>query len=249
MMSTTQSLVQRSIARVCSFISSLQQRRIFKKHRTKITWRYRRIPSMPISIHRHISQSLVRSARSSYLARHSPQCTLSTSSFHRQPEISTEPGITAVSSTAYIAPLKKTVRNIKYFSLSSLALSTLISPVFFIIDSEIEPVVRVVMVGIALGTSALSTAVIQWVLKPYVIAGKHLNSIGEDKVDLCRLTWLGREKMTEVQTSSLKVEKNGRMFSNLVTSKGDHFYIHETTQFWRDLTKDRQLGKDVDKEL
>lgn len=102
------------------------------------------------------------------------------------------------------------------------------------------------MVGIALGTSALSTGVIQWVLKPYVISGRHLNSIGEDKVDLCRLTWLGREKTTEVQTSTMKVEKNGRMFSNLVTNDGDSFYVHETTQFWRDLTKDRELGQDTD---
>ena len=161
-------------------------------------------------------------------------------------EISTDPGITAVSSRAYIAPLKKTVRNIKYFSLSSLALSTMISPVFFLIDSEIEPAVRAVMVGIALGTSALSTGVIQWVLKPYVISGRHLNSIGEDRVELQRLSWLGREKTIEVDASHLTVDKNGRMFSNLKTDTGDCFYVHETTQFWRDLVEDKNIGKESD---
>lgn len=158
------------------------------------------------------------------------------SHLHSQTEFNADPGITAVSSTGYVAPLKKTVRNIKYFSLSSLALSTLISPVFLIIDSEIEPAVRAVMVGIALGTSALSTGVIQWVLKPYVIAGKYLNSVGKDRVQFSRLTWFGRETTTELETQDLTVDKNGRMFSNLKT-KDDCFYVHETTQFWRDLTK------------
>lgn len=176
---------------------------------------------------------------------HIPRYCLCTTSIRRGPEIGTDPGITAVSSTAYNAPFRKTVRNIKYFSLSSLALTTLISPVFFIIDADIDMAVRAIMVSIALGTSALSTGVIQWVLKPYVIAGRQLNSTSGEKVDLCRLTWLGQERLTEVRTSTLKVEKNGRMFSNLVSDKGDHFYIHETTKFWRDLTTKKQKQEDI----
>ncbi|CCG84485.1 protein of unknown function [Taphrina deformans PYCC 5710] len=160
-----------------------------------------------------------------------------TTAQHRQgSEISTDPGITAVSSQTYEAPLKKTVRNIKLFSLSSLALSTLISPVFLLIESEIEPVVRAVMVGIALGTSALSTGVIQWVLKPYVIQGRALNSIGTGRVEMHRLSWLGRQTATVVNPEDLTVDKNGRMFSNLKAANGDCFYVHETTKFWQELT-------------
>lgn len=179
-----------------------------------------------------------------------PQQTyFSTSRTCKVSEISTEPGITAVSSTVYNAPLMKTVRNIKFFSLSSLALSTAISPVFFIIESEIDPAVRAVMVGIALGTSALSTAVIQWVLKPYVITGKSLNSIGVDKVDLTRLTWFGGRRTTEVAVDALRVEKNGRMFSNLVTAEGDAFYVHETTKFWSHLVKERKDQPETEKSV
>lgn len=173
----------------------------------------------------------------------------STARMSRSPEISTDPGITSVSSTVYNAPLMKTVRNIKFFSLSSLALSTAISPVFFLIESEIDPAVRAVMVGIALGTSALSTAVIQWVLKPYVITGRNLNSIGVDKVDLTRLTWFGGRRTTEVAVDTLRVEKNGRMFSNLVTPEGDTFYVHETTKFWTHLIKERKEQPETEKSV
>ena len=148
---------------------------------------------------------------------------------------SRETDITPVSSDTYTAPLKKTVRNIKFFSLSSLAVSTLISPVFFIIESEVDMAVRAVMVGIALATSALSTGLIQWVLKPYCMSGQVLAG----KVKLNRMTWLGRSRSTIIDPATLRVEKNGRMFSNLTTLDGkDQFYVHETTKFWRHIQKD-----------
>ncbi|ORY87064.1 hypothetical protein BCR37DRAFT_390777 [Protomyces lactucae-debilis] len=77
-------------------------------------------------------------------------------------------------SSHYTAPLAKTVRNIKLFSLSSLTLSTLISPVFFVIESDLDVSVRAAMVGVAILTSGVSTAVVAWVLKPYVVAARVL---------------------------------------------------------------------------
>lgn len=196
------------------------------------------------SMVRTLVDSNVSRTTSLYLSR--PQQHFGTSNYSRRSEISSEPGITAVSSQKYTAPLMKTVRNIKFFSLSSLALSTLISPVFFIIDSEIEPAVRIIMVGIALGTSALSTAVIQWVLKPYVIEGKRLNSIGDEAFVFERLSWLGQRRSITVNPQELVVEKNGRMFSNLKSADGDCFYIHETTKFWKDLTDSAKKSETSD---
>lgn len=155
--------------------------------------------------------------------------------------------IKAVSTTDYEAPLKKTVRNIKIFSISSLVVSTLISPVFFIIESQVDNSVRAAMIGIALGTSGLSTAVIQWVLKPYCISGKILSETG---FTMDRLTWFGRRRTTIVDARNLKIDKNGRMFANLTTEDGkDHYYVHEQTHFWRQLVKNIQSQKDIARPL
>lgn len=102
---------------------------------------------------------------------------------------------------------------------------------------------RVAMVGVALSTSALSTGVIQWVLKPYVTAGRRLNSVGSDRVELNRLSWLGGTKTAVLDIKDLTVDKNGRMFSNLKTKDGDSFYIHESTKFWNEIIKQAAVSE------
>jgi hypothetical protein len=93
----------------------------------------------------------------------------SKASFHDPSAVNT---LERASGTSYTAPLAKTVRNIKFFSLSSLGISTLISPVFFIIESDLDMAVRAAMVGVAILTSGVSTAVVAYVLKPYVVAAR-----------------------------------------------------------------------------
>lgn len=149
--------------------------------------------------------------------------------------------LTRVESGTYTAPLAKTVRNIKMFSLGSLVVSAAISPIFFLIDSEIDTPVRVAMVGIALATSACSTGVIAWVLKPYVVSGRLLST---SRASITRLDLLGRRFTSEIDTTTLRVDRNGRMFSNLrggQSAGSGAFYIHENTPFWRQLGPKEQV--------
>ncbi|BFZ58342.1 hypothetical protein PYCC9005_005404 [Savitreella phatthalungensis] len=143
--------------------------------------------------------------------------------------------LTRADTSIYTAPLATTVRNIKIFSVSSFAASAAISPMFFLIDSEIDIPVRVALVGIAVATSALSTGVIAWVLKPYVVSGKLL---GEQSASVTRLDLLGRRYTSTITGSELKIDRNGRMFANLRGNANEPYYIHETSGFWKHLGLD-----------
>jgi hypothetical protein len=68
----------------------------------------------------------------------------------------------------YTGPLARTFRSLKLFSLSSLALSTAMAPIFFLIESPMPTAARAALAFGALGTSAFSTALVGWLGGPYV---------------------------------------------------------------------------------
>lgn len=70
----------------------------------------------------------------------------------------------------YYGPLTQTFRRLKIFSISSLALSTLMTPFLFIIEttSAVPLVARFALAGTVLATSSVSTALVAWCGQPYV---------------------------------------------------------------------------------
>ncbi|GJE91383.1 hypothetical protein PsYK624_075330 [Phanerochaete sordida] len=70
----------------------------------------------------------------------------------------------------YEGPLAQTFRRLKIFSVSSLALSTAMTPFIFMIEttSAVPIVARVALAGTVLMTSGVSTALVAWCGRPYV---------------------------------------------------------------------------------
>lgn len=68
----------------------------------------------------------------------------------------------------YNGPLTTAFRRLKIFSLSSIGLSTFLTPFLFVIESNLPMNARFALATLALGTSALSTSLVAWAAKPYV---------------------------------------------------------------------------------
>lgn len=110
----------------------------------------------------------------------------------------------------YQGPLSSTFRRLKIFSLSTLALSTVISPFMFIIESSLPGSARAALAGTALGTSALSTALVGWVGKPYVTQLKPLHQVLDPAkevtaVEMVTYTFALRKRVTKVYDTSFLI--------------------------------------------
>ena len=68
----------------------------------------------------------------------------------------------------YEGPLSATFRRLKLFSLGSLALASVLTPVLLLAPGEISMAGRVGLCITALATSGVSTALIAWIGTPYV---------------------------------------------------------------------------------
>lgn len=70
----------------------------------------------------------------------------------------------------YYGPLAQTFRRLKIFSMSTLALSTIMTPFIFIIEtaSAVPFIGRLALASTVLATSSISTALVAWTGKPYV---------------------------------------------------------------------------------
>jgi len=68
----------------------------------------------------------------------------------------------------YSGPLTETWKRLKLFSFASLGLAAAITPFFFILESTVPTAGRVMLGGVAIGSSSLSTALIGWCAAPYV---------------------------------------------------------------------------------
>ncbi|KAH9955036.1 hypothetical protein BC827DRAFT_1101741, partial [Russula dissimulans] len=76
----------------------------------------------------------------------------------------------------YVGPLTPTFRRLKIFSLSSLALASVLSPFMFIIESSLPFTARAALATAAIGTSSVSTALVAWCGRPYVTILRRLKA-------------------------------------------------------------------------
>ena len=86
-------------------------------------------------------------------------------------------------------------KKLKAFSLSSLALATMVTPFMFFIDSSVSVGGRAVLGVIAMSTSSLSTALIAWVGSSYVA---HLRVDGGRRLEFTTTTLFLRNVKTVV---------------------------------------------------
>jgi hypothetical protein len=75
----------------------------------------------------------------------------------------------------YRGPFASTYRNLKIFSLSSLALSSAFTPLIFVMESSLSFAPRLALASVTLLTGGLSTAMIAWCGRPYVTLLRNLN--------------------------------------------------------------------------
>lgn len=85
------------------------------------------------------------------------------------------------SSVVYEGPLGNTFKLLKLFSLSSLGLSTAISPFIFILESSLPTSGRVFLAVTAMATTSFSTWLISLFTTPYVNAVTRFTSAGDDR--------------------------------------------------------------------
>ncbi|KAH9942176.1 uncharacterized protein BXZ73DRAFT_41250 [Epithele typhae] len=110
----------------------------------------------------------------------------------------------------YHGPLAGTFRRLKLFSLSSLTLTFIISPFFFLLETTaaIPLAGRAALAGIAVGTSGLSTAIVAWCGRPYVTVLRRLpapSPDGAETVEMTTLTLGLRERVTTVYDAAFLV--------------------------------------------
>jgi len=95
----------------------------------------------------------------------------------------------------------RTLRRLKIFSVSSLSLSTTMTPFMFLIDSSVPTYARVTLASTALMTSGVSTALISWIAKPYVLSLKTLPSPEEGGNEIVQFTTMNvilKTRITQV---------------------------------------------------
>ncbi|CCJ29340.1 unnamed protein product, partial [Pneumocystis jirovecii] len=128
----------------------------------------------------------------------------------------------------YSGYLVSSLRSIKFFSIGSLCLTYLISPVILFAETNIDLSARIIMVVIALSTTSFSTALIHFVLSPYVTRMQYSN----DKFQIETLNLLGKKIIWIGNSKKLKENRNGRLFANIesIEDKKRWFYIHNDQQ-------------------
>ena len=90
--------------------------------------------------------------------------------FSSQPfSTSTSPSPSTSYTSIYTGPLTRTFRNLKLFSLSSLAMATSLTPFMFIIESSLPFGARCALAATAVTTSGISTMLVGWAGSPYVV--------------------------------------------------------------------------------
>jgi hypothetical protein len=99
----------------------------------------------------------------------------------------------------YEGPLSATFRRLKLFSLGSLALASVLTPVLLLAPGEISMAGRVGLCITALATSGVSTALIAWIGTPYVGTMRLLATPQRQHVmELNTLDWRLRKQTTLV---------------------------------------------------
>ena len=110
---------------------------------------------------------------------------------------------------AYHGPLAQTFRRLKIFSLSSLALSCIMTPFIFVIESSLPISARIVLATTALTTSGVSTALVGWSGSPYVVDLRRLTPAengGIEGIEMTTLNLMLRRLTTRVYDADFLVE-------------------------------------------
>jgi hypothetical protein len=108
-----------------------------------------------------------------------------------------EPTITK-ETDIYHGPLTTTFRRLKIFSLASLGLSVTLSPFMFILESSLPIFARLALVSIALGSSSVSTALVSWCAKPYVITLRRSYKDGAEEIEMTTVNLFLQPRITKV---------------------------------------------------
>lgn len=139
--------------------------------------------------------------RSFHLARRLLHSTRITHAETVSEPISTNTSPSVEEKRVYKAPLENSLYKIKIFSLSSLALSTTLSPVMFIVESSLPFVPRLALAATAIGTSALSTAVITYATKPYAVKFRTLEPAEGGALEFTTYNAFLQPRITRVRAS------------------------------------------------
>ena len=110
---------------------------------------------------------------------------------------------------SYHGPLTQTFRRLKVFSLSSLALSCIMTPFIFIIESSLPISARIALATTALTTSGVSTALVGWAGSPYVVDLRRLTPAengGIEGIEMATLTLTLRRLTTRVYDADFLLE-------------------------------------------
>ncbi|RUS26663.1 hypothetical protein BC938DRAFT_484290 [Jimgerdemannia flammicorona] len=124
--------------------------------------------------------------------------------------------------TIYTGPLATVAKRLKLFSVTSLGLTTGLSPFLFLVDVPVPNIARAVLVGAAFFTSAASTALIHWVMSPYVAkitVPTNPADTTPTTLNLHTYTWTSRKHVTTVPVSLL--EPSTRVFTTWSVHGGD----------------------------
>ena len=109
------------------------------------------------------------------------------------------------STDIYHGPFTVTLRRLKIFSLSSLALSTSLTPFMFIIESALPLGARVALATTAITTSGISTALVAWCGSPYVATLRRLGG-DVDGLELVTFSLTLKPLVTRVYDTTFLVE-------------------------------------------
>ncbi|EIN06545.1 hypothetical protein PUNSTDRAFT_39288, partial [Punctularia strigosozonata HHB-11173 SS5] len=109
----------------------------------------------------------------------------------------------------YMGPIAPTLRRLKIFSLSSLTLSFGFIPFLFIVESSLPFAARATLAGVAMATTSVSTALVAWCTRPYVVSLRQLASqdVAElGGIEMTTLTLGLNERRTRVYDTAFLVD-------------------------------------------
>ncbi|GAC96898.1 hypothetical protein PHSY_004482 [Pseudozyma hubeiensis SY62] len=99
----------------------------------------------------------------------------------------------------YTGPLSRTFTRLKLFSLGSLGLATILTPILLLAPGEISLIGRMGLSLTALATSGVSTALIAWIGTPYVSSMRLVSIASQEPVmELDTVSWNLRARKTLV---------------------------------------------------
>ncbi|GAB5367462.1 hypothetical protein AAMO2058_001232200 [Amorphochlora amoebiformis] len=137
----------------------------------------------------------------------------------------------------YVAPFAKPARVLKVFSVTSCFFSLGCTPVLVLLGSESIPIGARAAVGVSVVTAAIgTTAVLNWLFKPYVIEMSRKD--GEKTLEVSTMTFLGRRQTEIVHPEDVLIESNHPMSNWVSARSGKGYYIHTNWKEGEEIVRD-----------